>query len=67
MPKLIQDRFTSLDVSRQRKYQLRREAAGRCRLCGEPGAPYCVLHARTQRDFRQNRQTIKPNRPEDLI
>jgi hypothetical protein len=64
MPKLIQDRFTSLPVSRQRKYQLRREAAGRCRLCGEPGAPYCARHSEAQGKFRQNRQTTNP---QDLI
>ena len=66
MPKLIQDRFTSLAVSRQRKYQLRREAAGRCRLCGEPGSPYCTRHADAQRNFRRNGQP-DTTKPEDLI
>lgn len=36
MPKLIIDRFTSLPISRQERYQLRRLEAGRCRQCGEP-------------------------------
>ena len=30
----IQDKFAKLDVSRQRKYQLRRQAEGLCVMCG---------------------------------
>lgn len=29
----IQDRFTHLDVSKQRKHQLRKRANGKCELC----------------------------------
>lgn len=48
MPARIQDRFSALDVSRQRKYQLRQEAAGLCRLCGQKakeGSKLCPTHA----------------------
>jgi hypothetical protein len=31
----IIDKFTNLPVSRQRKYQLRKAAAGRCVICGD--------------------------------
>jgi hypothetical protein len=32
----IEDEFTKLPVSRQRKYQLRRKRVGRCPVCGRP-------------------------------
>jgi CDGSH-type Zn-finger protein len=54
MPKLIQDEFTSLDVSDQRRYQLRREKRGLCRLCGSavsPGKPYCQAHYERQLSY----------------
>jgi hypothetical protein len=35
-PKRIQDRFTHLNVSKQRKYQMRQQARGRCELCSSP-------------------------------
>lgn len=34
MPKVIIDQFTSMDVSRQERYQLRQVKALRCRQCG---------------------------------
>ncbi len=34
-PKPIQDKYTNLPVSRQRKYQLRKKAAGMCTRCGK--------------------------------
>jgi len=33
---MIQDRFTHLPISRQRKWQLRQQALGQCTQCGEP-------------------------------
>jgi hypothetical protein len=33
MPKQIQDEFTNMDISRQRRYQLRHEKRGLCRCC----------------------------------
>lgn len=34
--KEIKDKFTKRTVSRQRKWQLRKEAAGQCRKCAKP-------------------------------
>ena len=45
--KLIQDEFTALNLSRRRKYQLRRVKAGLCVKCSNPPAPgreLCVEH-----------------------
>jgi hypothetical protein len=43
----IKDKFARLKVSRQRKYQLRMLAKGRCLLCGEPAvtSSHCLRHA----------------------
>ena len=44
--KLIQDAYTSLPVSRQRKWQKRMGAASRCTECGVPAAgKLCDVHA----------------------
>jgi 5-deoxy-D-glucuronate isomerase len=44
--KLIQDEFTQLKVSRQRKWQLRRRAEGRCGVCAAPAlGKFCDMHA----------------------
>jgi hypothetical protein len=44
--KPIQDQFTDLPVSRQRKYQLRMKASGRCSQCGAPATDgsRCLKH-----------------------
>lgn len=45
--KLIHDEFTSLNISRKRKHQLRRVKAGRCVKCDNPpvpGSELCVQH-----------------------
>jgi hypothetical protein len=51
--KLIHDEFTAQTISRQRKYQLRRQRDGKCPLCGDPvgrlSTFYCDFHAATQR------------------
>jgi hypothetical protein len=51
------DEFTALPVSRQRKWQLRREKEGRCPVCGEPKATvaYCLKHAIAVRERTRNR------------
>ncbi len=41
--KLIRDEFMSLNLSRRRKYQLRRVKAGLCVKCNNPPAPGCEL------------------------
>ena len=43
----IQDEFTALPVSRQRKWQLRHLARGNCSICGRPAvcrSGYCLAH-----------------------
>lgn len=52
MPKLIVDQFTSRPVSRQRKYQLRKQAKGQCRICGKLAKDgICPKHAAQSRDI----------------
>ena len=53
MPKLIQDEFTNrTDLSAPRKYQLRRERDGLCRICGKPGkSGLCPTHRAYHRRF----------------
>ena len=44
--KLIQDEFTQLKVSRQRKWQLRKRLEGRCAVCAAPASgKLCDMHA----------------------
>lgn len=59
--KLIQDEFTALPVSRQRKWQLRRRLEGRCEVCGDVpivSQGLCFTHrvamAEAQRRYRGN-------------
>lgn len=69
MPKLIYDRFTSLPVTPQRRWQLRREHAGACRICGEPaliGRPLCFLHDAAQRRYNE-RNSPRVENSYDLI
>jgi hypothetical protein len=43
----IQDRFTHLQISRQRKWQLGKQAAGLCTECGKPAvsrSSLCLKH-----------------------
>lgn len=39
MPAPIQDDLRDKPMSRQRKYQLRKQRAGLCKQCGKPAAP----------------------------
>jgi len=52
----IQDEFTNLPISRQRKYQLRKQKAGLCAECGKPAASgsRCAYHLIAAREY--NRQ-----------
>ena len=51
--KKIMDEFTSLPISRQQKWQLRRAKEGRCVICGEPKvtAWHCLKHAIANREW----------------
>jgi hypothetical protein len=57
MRKPIIDEFTTLNVSRQRKYQLRMQRDNRCTECGEPAAQgsRCVKHLVRARERQRNR------------
>jgi hypothetical protein len=52
----IRDEFTDLNISRQRKYQLRMKKRKRCTECGEPAAEgsRCLKHLIKARE-RQRR------------
>ena len=52
MSRAIQDEFTDLPISRQRKWQLRRSKTGKCQQCGqrfETGANGHCLHCMIKR------------------
>lgn len=60
----IQDKFTKLPISRQRKYQLRMAKARRCIICGKPGVnsgpnTYCLRHLVANRESSRARQGCK--------
>src|SRR4030095_5180824 len=58
----IQDEFSNLPISRQRKYQLRMQRDQRCTECGEPAvlASRCLKHLVKARERqRQNRGLTK--------
>jgi hypothetical protein len=61
MSKLIRDEFTGLRVSRQRKYQLRKQRDGRCTECGEPTAlgARCLKHLVRAREHQRKRLGLK--------
>lgn len=57
----IQDQFTKLNVSRQRKKQLRYKAQGRCILCGATALTrgYCLSHLIAVRERARNYHKAK--------
>src|SRR5437899_1700139 len=60
MGKQIRDEFTDLPLSRQRKYQLRKQRDGRCSECGAPASAgsRCVQHlVQARENQRQKRGT----------
>jgi hypothetical protein len=48
MKQPIVDEFSDLPISRQRRWQLRQEKAGKCITCGKPSVKHlrCELHAK---------------------
>lgn len=61
MRKPIQDEFTDLPISRQRKYQLRMQREGRCTECGEPAAQgsRCLKHLVKARERQRKKRGLK--------
>ncbi len=57
----IQDEFTGLPISRQRKYQLRRQRDGLCTQCGEPveQGGRCVKHLVEARERQRRLHGLK--------
>jgi hypothetical protein len=61
MRKRIQDEFTKLPVSRQRKYQLRMKRDRRCTECGEPAVQgsRCLKHLVKARERQRQQRGLK--------
>ena len=61
MKSRIQDKFTRLPVSRQRKYQLRMRQKKRCIICGEPAAnaTHCLFHMIKCRERHRAKQNFQ--------
>jgi len=61
MPRIITDEFTSLPISRQRKYQLRMKRDSRCTICGEPAAQgsRCLKHLVKSRERQRKKRGLK--------
>lgn len=54
---IIHDRFSNLPLTKQRKWQLRREKENNCIICGEPAvvSRYCLKHAIAVRERQRQR------------
>jgi len=61
MRKRIEDEFTHLRTSRQRKYQLRMLRDKRCTECGEPAVQgsRCLKHLIKARERQRERRGLK--------
>jgi len=61
MRKSIQDEFTALPISRQRKYQLRKLRDKRCTECGQPAlkGSRCLKHLVKARERQRKKRGLK--------
>jgi len=61
MKRKIQDEFTRLPLSRQRKYQLRRQRDNCCTECGAPAGPAsrCLRHLIKARERQRKKRGLK--------
>lgn len=61
MRRPIQDEFTHLQISRQRKYQLRMQRDQKCTECGAPTAAgsRCVKHLVKARERQRKKRGLK--------
>jgi hypothetical protein len=62
MPKpAIKDEFTDLKISRQRKYQLRKQRDGLCTECGQPAAQglRCLEHMVRARERQREKMGLR--------
>jgi hypothetical protein len=61
MRKRIQDEFTDLPISRQRKYQLRMQRDRRCTECGQQAiqGSRCLKHLVKARERQRKKRGLK--------
>lgn len=61
MRKRIQDEFTELPISRQRKYQLRMQRDRRCTECGQAAiqGSRCLKHLVKARERQRKKRGLK--------
>jgi hypothetical protein len=61
MKNYIFDEFSHLPISRQRKYQMRRQRDKRCTECGEPAAQgsRCLKHLVKARERQRKKRGLK--------
>jgi len=61
MRRRIDDEFTNLTISRQRKYQLRKQRDKRCTECGEPAevGSRCLKHLIKARERQRKKRGLK--------
>jgi len=61
MRKPIQDEFTDLPLSRQRKYQLRMQRDSKCTECGNPAVQgsRCLKHLVKARERQRKKRGLK--------
>ena len=68
MPRALIDEFTARrDLSRQRKYQLRAERDGLCRICGRKRDPDVRSCPACLEDRRARHRCTKAYKPADYI
>ena len=61
MRRPIQDEYTDLPISRQRKYQLRMQREKRCTECGQPASQgsRCLRHLVKARERQRRKRGLK--------
>jgi hypothetical protein len=61
MGRRIEDEFTYLPISRQRRYQLRLRRDNRCTECGKPavGSSRCLEHLVKAREWQRKKLGLK--------
>ena|ERR1051326_6609026 len=68
MRRHIEDEFTALPISRQRKYQMRMQRDKRCTECGAPAAKgsRCLKHLVKARERQRRKRGLKRRYPDTL-
>jgi hypothetical protein len=61
--KLIKDEFTSLNISRGRKWQLRHAKAGLCMKCSQPAVASCLCEKHCIQQALQTRKKLNSRHP----